>query len=130
MSRIRGKNTTPELMIRRWLWAKGYRYRLHSVDLPGKPDIVFPGRKKIILVNGCFWHRHSCKYFKWPRKNAEFWKVKIEGNVLRDKKNLKRLTELGWQVLIIWECETKEKNIDFLYQKIEEFLTPHLEEGF
>jgi DNA mismatch endonuclease (patch repair protein) len=123
MSQIRDKDTKPELMIRKWLWAKGYRYRLHRIDLPGKPDIVFPGRNKIILVNGCFWHRHNCQYFKWPRKNAEFWKAKIEGNVLRDKKNFDLLYDLGWKILVIWECEIKAKNINSLYQKIDKFLT-------
>jgi len=112
MSRIKGKNTKPELLVRKWLWSHSYRYRLHRKDLPGKPDIVFPGRKKVIFVHGCFWHKHNCKYFKWPQTNTDFWKKKINKNVRRDQKNYQALTADGWDYFIIWECELKEKLSD------------------
>ena len=123
MSQIRDKNTKPEILIRKWLWSNGYRYRLHINDLPGKPDIVFSGRRKAIFVNGCFWHKHNCRYFKWPKSNTEFWKDKIEGNVIRDNRNLQLLSEKGWQILVVWECETKAKSLESLFMKIDKFLT-------
>ena len=121
MSRIKGKNTKPELLVRKWLWSEGYRYRLHRKDLPGKPDIVFPGRKKAIFVHGCFWHKHDCKYFKWPRSNEEFWKEKINGNVSRDKKNYKSLQECGWDYFVLWECELKG-NAHLVFENLKAFL--------
>lgn len=123
MSRIRDKNTRPEEVIRKLLWGHGHRYRLHRKDLPGKPDIVFPGSKKVLFVHGCFWHRHDCRYFKWPKTNAEFWKQKIEDNVMRDNKNFDQLAKFGWKCLVIWECETKAKNLDALWLRIKMFLT-------
>ncbi|MCI5207788.1 MAG: DNA mismatch endonuclease Vsr [Candidatus Electrothrix sp. ATG2] len=111
MSRIKGKNTKPELLVRKWLWSQGYRYRLHRKDLPGKPDIVFPGQKKAIFVHGCFWHKHDCKYFKWPRTNEEFWRKKINGNVSRDQKNYRALQEDGWDYFVLWECELKTSKV-------------------
>ncbi|MFC1534769.1 very short patch repair endonuclease [Thermodesulfobacteriota bacterium] len=122
MSRIQGKDTKPEMMLREWLWSKGYRYRLHRKDIPGTPDIVFLGRKKVIFAHGCFWHKHDCKYFKWPKTNSEFWKEKIEGNVSRDDKNYQLLTQNNWQYLVVWECETKSKAPEKLFDKIEKFL--------
>lgn len=122
MSRIKGKNTKPEIMVRQWLWSKGYHYRLYNKVLPGKPDIVFPGRKKAIFIHGCFWHRHDCRYFNWPETNVEFWKKKIGITVDRDNKNYALLSDAGWSYLFIWECETKEKNLDNLWRKIEAFL--------
>ena len=108
MSCIRGKNTKPEELVRRYLFAQGFRYRKNDARLPGKPDIVLPKYKTVIFVNGCFWHKHEgCKYFVWPKNNADFWKNKIESNVTRDDKNYQQLKELGWKVLIIWECELK-----------------------
>lgn len=124
MSRIRDKNTRPEEIIKKLLWSHGYRYRLYSKDLPGKPDIVLPGRKKVLFIHGCFWHRHDCRYFKWPKTNADFWKQKIEYNVQRDSKNYDLLDKSGWGYLVIWECETKVKSFDDLWNKLEEFLTP------
>jgi DNA mismatch endonuclease, patch repair protein len=131
MSRIRSGDTKPELLVRKWLWSRGYRYRLHYRGLPGKPDIVFRGRKKVIFVNGCFWHRHDCKYFKWPESNAEFWKQKIEGNVLRDEANLKLLIASGWAYLLLWECAFRNvkrvdqhERLEHLGQYIEQFLAP------
>lgn len=104
MSKIGSKNTKPELLIRKLLWESGYRYRLHVKKLPGNPDIVFRNRKKVIFVNGCFWHNHKCKYFKWPESNKKFWRKKIEENVHRDNKNFSSLTTNGWSYLVIWEC--------------------------
>ena len=122
MSQIKGKNTKPEMIVRKWLWWNGYRYRLHRKDLPGKPDIVFTGRRKVIFVNGCFWHKHNCKYFKWPKSNTEFWRRKIEGNVRRDTDNFAALTAEGWNYLVVWECEIKEKNLEPLWERIKAFL--------
>lgn len=122
MSRIKGKNTKPEMIVRQWLWRNGLRYRLHRNDLPGKPDIVFAGRKKVIFVNGCFWHKHNCKYFKWPKSNTEFWRQKIEANVHRDADNYISLTARGWDYMVVWECEIKEKNLEPLWERIKVFL--------
>ena len=110
MSGIQGKNTKPELMIRKALHKRGFRYRLHAKDLPGKPDIVLPKYNAIIQVNGCFWHRHECDLFKWPATRVGFWKNKIEGNALRDVRNQKELDKLGWRLKIVWECDLKGKN--------------------
>ena len=122
MSQIKGKNTKPEMMVRQWLWQNGYRYRLHRKDLPGKPDIVFAGLRKIIFVNGCFWHKHNCSYFKWPKSNTEFWREKIESNVRRDADNYISLTSTGWDYMVLWECEIKEKNSEPLWERIKSFL--------
>jgi DNA mismatch endonuclease (patch repair protein) len=122
MSRIKGKNTKPEMIVRHWLWRNGYRYRLHRNDLPGKPDIVFTARRKVIFVNGCFWHKHNCGYFKWPKSNVEFWRRKIEANVDRDVDNFAALTGDGWKYLVVWECEIKEKNLEPLWERVKIFL--------
>lgn len=122
MSRIKGKNTKPERILRKWIWENGFRYRLHYKKLPGKPDIVFPGRRKVIFVHGCFWHKHDCRYFKWPATNTEFWKDKIEGNVERDLVNCKKLESLGWQYLIFWECMINSKAKDDIVNQIVTFL--------
>jgi DNA mismatch endonuclease, patch repair protein len=107
MRRIGPKDTTPEMCVRCLVHALGFRYRLHRRDLPGKPDLVFPSRKKVIFVNGCFWHRHpGCPYAYTPKTRAEFWTPKLDGNRLRDLRNLKLLEEKGWKALTIWECET------------------------
>lgn len=107
MSGIRGKDTKPEILIRKGLFAKGFRFRLHSRKLPGKPDIVFPRYKAAILVHGCFWHGHRCPLFKWPSSNSEFWRKKIDRNREVDKAAIKALSGLGWRVLTVWECATK-----------------------
>lgn len=108
MSRIRGKDTKPEELVRKYLFSKGLRYRKNVSSLPGKPDIVFPKYRTCIFVNGCFWHKHEgCKYFVWPKNNAEFWKAKINGNVARDRRQQQELITMGWNVLVIWECELK-----------------------
>jgi DNA mismatch endonuclease, patch repair protein len=107
MRRIRAKDTLPEMVVRRLVWGLGYRYRLHRKGLPGRPDLVMAGRRKVIWVHGCFWHCHEdCKEAHIPKSRREYWAPKLEGNKRRDKKNLARLRELGWSVLVIWECET------------------------
>jgi len=104
MAGIRGKNTKPELVIRRGLHRRGYRYRLHCKDLPGKPDLCFPRRRAAVFVHGCFWHGHQCRLFKWPSTRPEFWREKIYRNVAVDERARMALTEMGWRVLIVWEC--------------------------
>ncbi|MCO4794296.1 MAG: DNA mismatch endonuclease Vsr [Bacteriovoracaceae bacterium] len=110
MSHIRGKDTKPELIIRKALHKRGFRYRLHRKDLPGKPDIVLPKYNAVILVNGCFWHGHECHLFKWPKSHRGFWENKILQNINRDKKNKLKLEELGWRILTVWECSMKGKD--------------------
>ena len=108
MSRIKGKNTKPEETVRKYLFSKGFRYRKNDKNLPGSPDIVLPKYKTIVFVNGCFWHKHEgCKYFVWPSNNAEFWKAKIESNVQRDQQIFETLDKMGWNLIVIWECELK-----------------------
>jgi len=107
MSGIRGKDTRPELMIRKGLFAKGFRYRLHDRSLPGCPDLVFPSRKAVIFVHGCFWHQHRCHLFKWPATRREFWKAKLDTNAATDLKAIRELMKEGWRVMIIWECALK-----------------------
>lgn len=108
MSRIRSKNTKPEETVRKYLFSQGFRYRKNVKELPGTPDIVLPKYHTVIFVNGCFWHHHVCKYFKWPTNNAEFWKEKINTNVSRDELKSKLLADAGWKVIVIWECELKQ----------------------
>lgn len=108
MSHIKGKNTQPEMIVRHYLFSKGFRYRINDKRYPGHPDIVLPKYKVCVFVNGCFWHKHEdCQYFVWPKNNSEFWKNKIEGNANRDAKNYSLLEDLGWHVIVIWECELK-----------------------
>ena len=108
MSRIRSKNTKPELILRRQLFSLGFRYRLHSAKLPGSPDIVLPKYKAVIFVHGCFWHRHTgCVFSTNPKKNRDFWTKKFSENVDRDCRNRKKLLELGWRVGLVWECALK-----------------------
>ncbi|WEF30700.1 very short patch repair endonuclease [Pseudoduganella chitinolytica] len=109
MARVKGKHTSPELSVRRMLHAAGYRYRLHVGKLPGKPDLVFPGRSKVILINGCFWHRHrGCSLARLPKSRVEFWTEKLERNRQRDARNVEALQALGWGVLTVWECELQD----------------------
>jgi len=108
MSQIKSKDTKPELIVRKYLFANGFRYRLHVKDLPGKPDIVLPKYKTVIFVNGCFWHGHEgCIEASKPKTNSEFWENKIQKNIKRDRNNIKLIENLGWKVIIIWECELK-----------------------
>lgn len=110
MSRIHNKNTKPEELVRKYLFSRGFRYRKNDPRLPGKPDIVLPKYKTVIFVNGCFWHGHTgCRYFVWPKNNEDFWKKKINSNIDRDKQVVKRLEDLGWNVIIVWECELKRQ---------------------
>lgn len=112
MRQVKSKDTGPEMLVRRTVHGMGYRYRLHRKDLPGTPDIVFPRRKKVIFVHGCFWHGHTCKRGnRLPKTNQEYWKPKIEGNKQRDKKNEESLRNMGWDVMTIWECEVKEETL-------------------
>ncbi|MEY8840024.1 very short patch repair endonuclease [Cribrihabitans sp. XS_ASV171] len=121
MSRVRGKDTKPEMIVRRLLHAAGYRYRLHASDLPGKPDIVFRNRKKAILVHGCFWHRHpGCRKATTPKTRAHFWSDKFEANMARDTRNLAALKGAGWEALVVWECETNEPGA--LFDRLVRFL--------
>ena len=107
MSGIRGKDTKPEMLVRRGLHGLGFRFRLHDKRLPGKPDLVLPRYRAVIQVQGCFWHGHDCALFKWPSTRQEFWKTKITGNQARDARNLAALEDLGWRTLTIWECVFK-----------------------
>jgi DNA mismatch endonuclease (patch repair protein) len=118
MSQIRSGNTKPEVLVRSVIHRLGYRFRLHVKDLPGKPDIVLPSRRKIIFVHGCFWHRHACRYGRvTPKTNAEFWESKRSGNVRRDRQVRRQLERDGWDVTVVWECWTKQ---------IDEMLLPRL----
>jgi DNA mismatch endonuclease (patch repair protein) len=123
MSAIKGKDTKPEMIVRRMAHEMGYRYRLHRKDLPGKPDLVFPGRCKVIEIRGCYWHMHECKYGRViPKTNTEFWQTKRQSNVTRDTKNAAELEKLGWNMLVIWECETRDSDRDKLRQRLKDFL--------
>ncbi|WP_322051476.1 very short patch repair endonuclease [Paraburkholderia bannensis] len=108
MSRVKGKNTRPELVVRSTAHRLGYRFRLHLRDLPGKPDLVFSARRKVVFVNGCFWHGHRCKIEKMPKSRIEYWSQKISQNRARDARHIKALRASGWRCLIIWECETRD----------------------
>ncbi|KQU01844.1 endonuclease [Methylobacterium sp. Leaf469] len=111
MASVRSANTKPERIVRSVLHAMGYRYRLHRRDLPGRPDIVFPSRRKVIDVRGCFWHRHpdpACRNAVLPRTRTEFWSQKLGANVARDERNVRRLVELGWDTLVLWECQLSD----------------------
>ena len=120
MSRIRGKDTKPELIVRSIVHQMGFRFRLHRRDLPGTPDLVLPRHNKVIFVHGCYWHMHRCRYGRViPKTNTEFWQTKRMGNVERDRRNIRKLRRNGWSVLILWECWTRN---------VEEKLIPRLEE--
>ena len=117
MSQIRGKDTQPELLVRRYLFSRGLRYRKNDKRLPGHPDIVFPKYKAVVFVNGCFWHGHvGCKYFVLPKTNTDFWENKISRNVARDAQIHEKLKTLGWYIIIVWECELKKDKNNKLRQ--------------
>ena len=119
MASIKGKNTQPEITVRKFLFLHGFRYRLHVKDLPGKPDIVLPKYNTVIFVHGCFWHGHAnCKYFVAPKTRVKWWKEKIENNKLRDKKNETLLKKMGWHVLVIFECQLTKKKMELLIKNI------------
>lgn len=123
MSRIRGRDTGPEWIVRRLTHGMGYRYRLHGSDLPGKPDLVFPARRKAVFVHGCYWHRHpnpACKLARLPKTRLDFWLPKLEANRERDIRNMASLEAMGWKILVVWECETR--NTNELRENIRNFL--------
>lgn len=118
MSHIRSKNSKPEEIVRKFLFANGFRYRKNVKSLPGCPDIVLPKYHTVIFVNGCFWHKHNCSRFVWPTSNQEYWRQKILHNVERDKRNTDLLQQTGWKVLVVWECELKTKNRSETLQRV------------
>ena len=122
MSHIRSTNSKPEEIVRKYLFSEGFRYRKNLRNLPGCPDIVLPKYNTVIFVNGCFWHKHNCGRFVWPSSNVEYWIPKINRNVERDVENHKKLIDMGWKVLIVWECELKknvrEKRLEKLCDEI------------
>lgn len=123
MSQIRGKNTKPEMLVRKFLHSKGLRYKLHDKTLPGKPDLVFPRYKVIVNINGCFWHGHEgCKYYVIPKTRTDWWVNKLNKNVKKDEENIMKLHYLGWNVIVVWECELKKdqlsETLNKLYEKI------------
>lgn len=111
MAAIKGKNTKPEIVVRKFLFSRGFRYRLHHHRLPGHPDIVLRKYKTVIFVNGCFWHGHDCKYYALPKSNVEFWRNKIKRNKDRDVEDQKKLFSMGWHIIVVWECQLKPKSI-------------------
>ncbi len=126
MAGIKGKDTKPELQIRHALHKRGFRYRLHVKGLPGRPDLVFPKYRAVVQVHGCFWHKHECHMFKWPKTRIDFWQEKINANAARDRQSDCRLAELGWRVLTVWECALKGKTRkphDVLINEIELWLS-------
>ncbi|HEX2854318.1 MAG TPA: very short patch repair endonuclease [Opitutaceae bacterium] len=119
MAAIRGKNTTPELTVRRFLHAKGLRFRLHAPGLPGRPDLVFPKYRTVVFVHGCFWHQHqNCRFARMPASNQRFWTAKLSGNRLRDRRKAQALRTAGWRVLTIWECQLNERRLQGLAARI------------
>lgn len=120
MRAIRSKGMLPELTVRRLVHKSGFRYRLHRSDLPGKPDLVFGPRRKVIFVHGCFWHGHGCKYAHIPKSNTDYWLPKLERNRTRDARNLEVLSLDGWRILVIWECETRD--VEEIKKRVKKFL--------
>lgn len=108
MSSVRTKDTKPEVLVRRALHRLGFRYRLHRRSLPGSPDLVFPGRKKVIFIHGCFWHGHGCRWGRLPKTKLDYWAPKIDANRARDSRNIKALQEAGWSVEVVWQCQLRE----------------------
>ncbi|WP_461366993.1 very short patch repair endonuclease [Candidatus Darwinibacter acetoxidans] len=123
MSRIRNKNTKPEQVVRKYLHKKGFRYLKNYTKLPGCPDIVLKKYRTCIFINGCFWHKHEgCKYFGWPKSNTEFWYKKIEENVERDRLNYQQLKDLGWKVILVWECELRNGLLETTLERVENII--------
>lgn len=122
MGKVRSEDTEPEMVVRKLAHSLGHRFRLHRRDLPGNPDLVFPGPRKIIFVHGCFWHQHRChRGNRMPASHRDYWTNKLSGNVARDKRNLRKLRRLGWKVLIVWECQTRD--LMKLTERVEAFLS-------
>ena len=127
MSHIRSKATKPEILVRKWFWAHGYRYRLNVKSVPGKPDIVMRKYRTAIFVNGCFWHGHEgCKQFVLPKTNTEFWQNKIEANQSRDQKNYDALINAGWQVIVLWQCKLTKQELEQTMQSVAVALNQNL----
>jgi DNA mismatch endonuclease (patch repair protein) len=125
MSGIRSKNTQPEMIVRRYLHNRGFRYRLHARNLPGSPDLVLPKYKVAIFVHGCFWHRHGgCRYATTPSSNVERWSLKFEANTERDARNAAMLRSVGWRVIVVWECELRRASAERLARLVDEILHP------
>ena len=123
MSLVRAKDTKPEMGVRRLVHGLGYRYRLHIADLPGHPDLVFPTKRKVIFVHGCFWHRHKCKMGdRTPKSRVRFWREKLEANRRRDVSHRHKLRKMGWEILVVWECQTGRSKLDRLAGRIRAFL--------
>lgn len=122
MAQVKSKNTRPEILARKALFARGLRYRVHVSKLPGKPDIVFAKFRTAIFINGCFWHWHGCRRSRLPATNYDYWEKKIDRNVKNDQKSITSLIELGWRVLVIWECAIKKKMLDKVVIDVETFL--------
>ena len=123
MSRIRGKDTKPEILVRKYLFARGLRFRKNDKRYPGRPDVVLPKYKTAVFVHGCFWHLHEgCKYAKMPKSNVEYWEKKLYGNRERDARNKEELKAMGWKVITVWECELKKSNIQTTLKRIKESL--------
>jgi len=119
MSHIRSKDTKPEEIVRKYLFAKGFRYRKNDARYPGKPDLVLPKYHTIIFINGCFWHHHGCSRSSLPKSNQDYWIPKIQRNVERDRQNIKALEDAGWKVIVIWECELKKKTLEETMNSVE-----------
>jgi DNA mismatch endonuclease (patch repair protein) len=122
MAAVKSKDTTPEMFVRRLVHSLGFRYRLHVRSLPGSPDLVFPRLRKVINVNGCFWHMHNCPRCRVPSSRRDYWITKMQRNAARDKRTRRELRKLGWQVLVLWECQIKPSREDWLRRKIVAFL--------
>lgn len=130
MAHIPSKNTKPEDMVRKYLFSHGFRYRKNVASLPGKPDIVLPKYKTVVFVNGCFWHGHEgCKWFVPPKTNTEFWNAKFKYNIERDKRNYSLLSEMGWKVLIVWECEIRHSDSIVTLEKLTEQIKQRSDDG-
>lgn len=132
MAAIKGKDTKPEMIVRKYLFSRGLRFRVQVRKLPGTPDIVLPKYKTAVFVNGCFWHGHEgCKYFRLPKSNVEFWKEKIERNIERDRESMQALLDLGWKVIRVWECELRNKaNREAILNKIYNSITTSGNSGY
>lgn len=123
MALVKSKNTGPEMLVRKLVFAAGYRYRIHVKNLPGSPDLTFPRRKKVIFVHGCFWHRHEgCDLARMPKSSIDFWESKLSGNKLRDARAIDALRQCGWDVMVVWECELRDP--ENVARAIQEFLGP------
>lgn len=119
MSNIRSKDTKPEEIVRKYLFARGFRYRKNDTRYPGKPDLVLPKYHTVIFINGCFWHQHGCSRSTLPKTNQDYWIPKIQRNVERDRQNIKALEDAGWKVIVIWECELKKKTLEETMNSVE-----------